>query len=310
MSDFTIRPATHDDYDDITAFTEDSWDGGDYLPDIYHDWLEGEDKQTLVADADDEIAGIGQMVFLSDWEAWGQGLRVNPMFRGQDVGIQLSYELSDWAREKGAIVARAWVYSWNQAGLGTARAAGGQPISQFRWLKPEPDPALTDANQAPEGAPATVEPDPNRAWAYWTDSDARQHLGGLGISLDVSWALQEVTREMLARAADETALLVIGSDDGTEAVSYRARTFERDTEDGETETCAEYGVASWDNLAAARALRDAIAADAASVDADQTRVLIPETAEYVSDGAVIRANISDEPDFVLATDLTGGYRTQ
>jgi hypothetical protein len=67
--DLTFRPATHDDHDDVAAFTQDTWDGGDYLADVYPDWIEGENKRTLVADAGDEIAGIAQMVMLSEWEA-------------------------------------------------------------------------------------------------------------------------------------------------------------------------------------------------------------------------------------------------
>ena len=46
-------------------------------------------------------------------------------------------------------------------------------------------------------------------------------------------------------------------------------------------------------------------ADAAAVGAEQCRILIPETPRCVSDGAYLRANISEEPDFVLAADLTG-----
>jgi hypothetical protein len=55
-------------------------------------------------------------------------------------------------------------------------------------------------------------------------------------------------------------------------------------------------------------LRDAIAADAAEIGADRTRVLIPETVRFVSDGASLRANIAEEPDFLLAADLTATLR--
>jgi GNAT superfamily N-acetyltransferase len=296
--DLTFRPATHDDHDDVAAFTQDTWDGGDYLADVYPDWIEGENKRTLVADAGDEIAGIAQMVMLSGWEAWGQGLRVNPTFRGHGVSERITYELFDWARDQGATVARVMVFSWNQAGLGQARSTGYDPVSEFRWLQPDPDP----------DADPTVHADPDAAWSFWTDSEAREQLGGLALSMDESWATQELTREMLARAADETALLAVGDDDGTHALSYRTRTFERETDDGETETWAEYGVGAWEHLDAAAVLRDAIAADAAEIGADRTRVLIPETVRFVSDGASLRANIAEEPDFLLAADLTATLR--
>ena len=293
-----IRPARQDDHEAVAAFTRDTWEDGDYIPDVYPDWIEGEGKQTLVADAGDDIAGLGQIVLLSEHEAWGQGLRVNPEFRGAGVSREITYSLFDWAREQGATVARNMVFSWNQAGLGQSRATGYEPVTEFRWLHPNPDP----------GMPEDVVADPNAAWSFWSHSDARDHLEGLALSLEESWAVQELTREMLVRAADETALLAVTDRRGTRGLSYRTRTWEGE-EDGEAKTYVEYGVGAWADLDAGRTLLDAVAADAADLGADETRVLIPETARAVSDGAYLRANISEEPDFVLAADLTGDYRS-
>jgi GNAT superfamily N-acetyltransferase len=298
MSAGEIRPATHDDQEGVAAFTENTWDGGDYIPDIYHDWIEGDGKRTLVVDADGTVAGIAQLVLLSDHEAWGQGLRVNPEFRGEGISSELTHALFDWGREQGAVVARNMVFSWNQAGLGQSRATGYRPVTEFRWLRPDPEP----------GMPAGVSSDPDAAWSFWSHSAARNHLEGLALSLEESWAVQELTREMLVRAAEETAVFAVTGGSGTRALAYRTRTFERE-DDGEPETWAEYGVGAWADLDAARSLLDAVAADAAALGADRTRMLIPETARFVSDGAYLRANISEDPDFVLAADLTGEYRS-
>jgi GNAT superfamily N-acetyltransferase len=46
------------------------------------------------------------------------------------------------------------------------------------------------------------------------------------------------------------------------------------------------------------------AADAASLGADRTRVLIPEGVRWVSDTAACRVAVSDEPDFVMRADLS------
>jgi len=296
-----IRPARQDDHEAVAAFTRDTWEDGDYIPDVYPDWIEGDGKQTLVADAGDAIAGLGQVVLLSEHEAWGQGLRVNPAFRGAGVSREITHSLFDWAREQGAAVARNMVFSWNQAGLGQSRATGYEPVTEFRWLHPDPA-------SEPE-MPEDVVADPNAAWSFWSHSDARDHLEGLALSLEESWAVQELTREMLVRAADETALLAVSDRRGTRGLVYRTRTWEREDDDGQEKTYAEYGVGAWEDLDAGRTLLDAVAADAADLGADETRVLIPETARAVSDGAYLRANISEEPDFVLAADLTGEYRS-
>lgn len=292
-----LRPATHDDYEDVVAFTRDTWgEASDYLPEVYHDWIEGGHRRTLVADAGDAIAGIAQAVMLSPAEAWTQGLRVNPSFRGQGVSRALTKALFDWARDQGAVVARNMVFAWNEAGLGQSRSVGYDPVTEFRWVQPEPAP---DAD-----SPATVGANVDAAWSFWTTSDARTHLAGLTLDMDESWAMRELTRETLARAAEETALLAVTREDGTRGLAYRTRTVERDGEDG-TETWAEYGVGAWADIEAAETLLGAVAADAGSCGADRTRVLIPETARTVSDGAYLRATLGEHPDFVLAADLTG-----
>lgn len=301
-SSVTYRPATHDDYDAVVDFTEETWSGlevevSDYLPDVYHDWIDGDDRRTIVADAGDEIAGIAQLVMLSSWEGWAQGMRVNPAFRGEGIGRGINDRLFEWARDQGATVVRNMVFSWNQAGLGQSRALGYEPVTEFRWLHPEPDSAAVGNLDAYRGSPEA-------AWTYWTTSEARTHLGGLTLDRDESWALRDLTRSMLARASNADRLLTVTDEDGTRALSYLTRLNSTET-DGQL---AEYGVGAWTDLAAGRELLDAIAADAATRDADTVRVLVPETPGYVSDGARLRTEIAENPEFVFAADLSGPTR--
>ncbi|WP_208023595.1 GNAT family N-acetyltransferase [Halorussus pelagicus] len=300
-----VREARHDDYDEIAAFTQDTWperDGGDYIPDIYHDWIDGEDKRTAVAVVDGEVAGLAQAVMLSDWEAWNQGMRVNPEFRGRGVSVKVSEDLFEWAREQGATIARNMVFSWNAAGLGQSRAMGYDPVTEFRWV--HPDPASADADASASAFDVTA--DPRAAWRYWTDSEARDHLRGLALDPDESWALSELTRDDLRTAADEDGLFVV-QNDGTRGFAHRVREYERDSDANGTDESVqwiEYGVGAWADAESADALFDAIARDAADRGADRTRVLVPETTRVVSDAALCRVEIADEPDFVLGADLT------
>ncbi|TYL40061.1 GNAT family N-acetyltransferase [Natronococcus pandeyae] len=301
-----IRRATHDDYEGVKAFTEDLWEdrGGDYIPEIYHDWLEDDDedhKKTFLADAGDDVAGIVQAVMLSPDEAWFQGMRVNPDYQRQGLSGRLNEACFEWAREKGATVGRIMIFSWNAASLGAARKGGFDPSTEFRFAHPEPDSSAS--------GPDPVSSDPAAAWRYWTRCDARDHLGGLGFAPEETWAMRELTREDFERFADETAVFAVereresDREQGLAGASYRVRTYDRES-DGETETWAEYGVGAWEDVDAARALFAAIARDAAAVGADRTRVLIPETCAFVSDASYAGAEISEEPDFVLGADLS------
>jgi GNAT superfamily N-acetyltransferase len=295
-----IRQAEPADYEEVVAFTRETWDdrdASDYIPQIYHEWIAGDGdlQRTFVADAGDAIAGICQGVILSEHEAWAQGMRVNPDYRGEGLSTRLNEALFAWARERGATVCRNMVLSWNTAGLGGSRAAGFDPRTEFRWAHPEPD-AASDANTEIVG-------NPDAAWSYWQRSDARTALSGLALDMDESWAVAELTRERLRRAAEETRVFAVKTTDGTRGMAYRARDYERENE-GESERWAEYGVGAWADLDTARALFDAISADAAELGADRTRVLIPETVRYVSDVAVARVALSEDPDFVLEADIS------
>ena len=316
-----IRRATHDDYEAVVEMTSDIWTdrGGDYLPDIYHDWLEdepGRGKKTFLAEIDGDAAGIIQAIMLTADEAWFQSMRVASDYRRRGVSQRLNEASVEWARERGATIGRAMIFSWNTASFGAARTSGFEPCTEFRFARPAPgDPNL----EVPDSR--TVSNDPAAAWRYWTHSDARDHLRGLGLAPEESWALRELAPADFDRFADETAVFAVrrdgdadgdGTGGGLSGAAYRTRTLERTT-DGETEsgtkTIAEYGVGAWDDVDSARALFAAIARDAAALEADETRVLIPETTRYVTDAAYAGAELADQPDFVLGIDLTGPAAT-
>ncbi|MUV90504.1 GNAT family N-acetyltransferase [Halapricum sp. CBA1109] len=300
MSEATVRKATRDDHEDVRAFTEDTWADrsvGDYVPEVFPQWVDadGEDQRTVVADVDGSAVGVCQATVLSPWEGWLQGMRVHPDHRGAGIGAAMVETLFEWCHDRGIRTARNMVFSWNGAGMGNSRATGFDPAIEARWAEPIPD-AGADPSLTP------VE-DPDAAWAHYHGSDAYDRLGGLWTDPGESWSLSAATRERLAGLEDGRPL-ALQDDAGTRASTARVRVEERDTKDG-SERTAVYGFSAWEDPAAAAALLSAIAADAASVDADATRVLIPETARSVSDVAAARVPISDEPIFVFAADLTG-----
>ena len=333
-----VREARPADADAVAAFTRDTWGERqeDYIPRVFPKWAESDDPDratfvaTLPPDAaeaadcdgreagDTRVEGDGtgaaaagepeavvgciQAVLLSDWEAWGQGIRVDPAARGHGVGSALSAAALDWARERGATVCRNMVFSWNVMGLGQSRAVGFEPETEFRFAEPKPDPDALDAGAG--RIAALTDPDPDAAWAFWSDSDARDHLRGLALDPDESWACSQLTRERLAAAAAEDRLLAVADADALAGFAVRTRVTEREI-DGETTRTATYGVAAWRDVDAAGVLYDAIAADAAAADADDARVLIPETVEHVSDTGANRVAVAGEPDFVMCADLTG-----
>jgi hypothetical protein len=67
--DARIRPARPDDVEDVVAFTRDTWsdrETGDYLPDVFPQWVKGDDPggHSLVADVDGRAVGTLQACLL------------------------------------------------------------------------------------------------------------------------------------------------------------------------------------------------------------------------------------------------------
>jgi GNAT superfamily N-acetyltransferase len=297
MSEVATRQARIEDREAVVAFTRNTWPdlGGDYVPDVFEQWVDtdGPTQRTFVATVEGRPVGICQGVLLSDHEAWAQGMRVDPEYRGRKISPELTGSVFEWATERDATVCRNMVFSWNAAGLGQSRAMNFEPLTEFRWLEPTPDSEAT-----PE---LEVLDDPTVAWRVFHGSDAYHELRALGLDLEESWARAEITRERLDEAE---ATLTVADEDSARGTTYRTRTFERENDGGEEVTWTEYGVGAWDDHEALRSLGDAIARDAAEQGATKARVLIPETPRHVSDAAYARIEFSEEPDFVLERDLT------
>ena len=290
-----LRPARVDDHDDVVAFTRDTWpeqELEDYLPRTFREWAASDDEatRTLVADDDGHAVGVIQGIHLTEREAWVQGLRVHPEYRDRGLARRLTDAVLEWARDRGAVVCRNLVFSWNVASLSLARGLGFAPATEFRWARIEADP---DADPA-----LGVCADPDAGWTFWADSAARDHLRGLTIHPSEAWTLSELRPADLERAADADGLFVVQGG-GTRGLAVRNRAFEAD---GDRWT--EYAVGAWADLDAAKALVDAVARDAARLDADRARMLIPETPRFVTDAAAAKADVSGDPDFVLAADLS------
>lgn len=314
-SSATVREATPEDHPDIREITADTWPdrpGDDYLGRVYPRWLESGErpKRSVVAEVDGKVVAVAQCVLLSGHEAWGQGLRVHPEYRDRGLSRRLTSDLFDWARSAGAGVVRALVHGWNAAGLGQARSTGYRPAGAFRWVHPPPgddDHARAAIAHHPASDPdaVTVRSDPGAAWVARDRSPKSGELGGLALSLDESWALRELTPELLERAAETESVLTVHDPSGVAGMAFRSRVYDHEPEDGPPETVAEYGYASWAGLAAGATLFDAVAADADAVGADHARVAVPEAPEVVSDAALFRAEVSETPEVVMEADLLG-----
>jgi GNAT superfamily N-acetyltransferase len=106
---FLFREARAQDKDEVLDFTGGTWEGHeDYIGWVYDEWLEEEDSCFLVAvdEASGKIAGIDKLQMLSPTEAWFEGIRVNPDFRGRGLSGLFQRRMLDEAAVRNARTVR------------------------------------------------------------------------------------------------------------------------------------------------------------------------------------------------------------
>jgi GNAT superfamily N-acetyltransferase len=110
---FTIRPARAMDKDTVLAFCAHTFADGDYLPEVWDEWLADSAGQLLVGVLNEVPVGVAKVTMLTPTEAWLEGLRVNPSCRRSGLGWQFHIQCLHAARSHGAEVARLATSSKN-----------------------------------------------------------------------------------------------------------------------------------------------------------------------------------------------------
>ncbi|HHC08935.1 MAG TPA: GNAT family N-acetyltransferase [Actinobacteria bacterium] len=126
-----IRPATTGDIPAIVAFTTDTFDWGDYIPEVLPRWIDDDEGILLVAVEDERPIGIARGELLSPTEAWFHAARVHPDHRGRGVAVTLAHRLFAWARAEGAEVGRLLVEDWNEPSIRNVTKLGMRPAARF-----------------------------------------------------------------------------------------------------------------------------------------------------------------------------------
>jgi ribosomal protein S18 acetylase RimI-like enzyme len=140
-----VRPAQPEDREQVLAFCGRTFEWGDYIGDVWDRWTNDPAGPLLVAVVDDQVVGTGKVTMTSGSEAWLEGLRVNPAFRGQGLA-QAMYEAAETtARKRWAKVARYATFSSNTAIHKLSERFGYRRVARFIEFA-----APAEAGTAPE----------------------------------------------------------------------------------------------------------------------------------------------------------------
>lgn len=214
--EFLVRPARPSDREAIAEFTTDTFDWGDYVIDVFDDWLEREDTFIAVAEDDDgRPIALSAVRMLSPTEAWYSAARVHPRLRGRGIAAAVSGALRAWAREQGAVVGRLLVEDWNEVAIRHIEKTGPRRVSSMvRCTKP-----VGDASPSPDGnggrrLPSKLRARPagsaeaQPAYASWSVGELGRASRGL---IGIGWAFRRLTLADLEAAARANAFWEIGA---------------------------------------------------------------------------------------------------
>jgi len=102
------RPALPKDTSDVMELTSKIWEGDDYVPHVWADWMVDYQGLLAVAEYAGRVVGLSKLTRLDPETWWLEGLRVHPEFEGKHIASRLHDYLLD---------------HWNKVGNGVIRLA-------------------------------------------------------------------------------------------------------------------------------------------------------------------------------------------
>jgi len=103
-----IRPSLPSDTPEVLEFCKYIWDGQDYIPYVWNDWLADPTGTVFTAEFAGHAVGIARIAHAAPKQWWLEGLRVDPAYQDQKIGSALHEYLTAWWLEKGDGTVRLW----------------------------------------------------------------------------------------------------------------------------------------------------------------------------------------------------------
>ena len=195
-----IRPARPDDRSAVERICAHTWEWGDYIPEVWDEWLADKRGVLQVGEMDGHVLAVNRLIFQSPDEVWLEGMRVDPDHRREGIGWQFMKHDLAYARDHGAKVARLATGHSNTAVQAMVARVGMVRIGAAQLLVAE---ALPDGTQlailGPDDAP--------RVATFLQHSSVLAHTHGL---YDAGWVWTALSASRVAEllAAGQMAALL------------------------------------------------------------------------------------------------------
>ncbi len=199
-----VRPARPEDKDAVVAFCQNTFDWGDYISDVWDDWLaDRRDGPLLVAVVEERPVGLVHVALLPERVAWMEGMRVHPDYRHLGIGSRLDRTARAYGRVRGSLIARLATSMDNVPAQHVLEREGYVRVAQFDFWNASP------AEQETSHWQMATQQDLALVLESWAHSAGRH--SGHGVLPTPHWTWAEVTENRMRDEIDRGQVRVDGA---------------------------------------------------------------------------------------------------
>jgi ribosomal protein S18 acetylase RimI-like enzyme len=193
MSYIEVRRAQAEDREAILAFCASTWEWGDYIEHTWEKWLQDTPGRLFVAVVEQQPVGMVHIQMLTSIDAWLEGLRVDPAFRGQGIARLLMDEAVLEAMQRGAEYIRLLIGSTNTRSIQIVERSFWRQIGSFALYRASSLPIVGRATSQVRTQLATMD-DLDEVIDYLNASNNFPLIGGVYY---VGFTGSPITQELL-----------------------------------------------------------------------------------------------------------------
>ncbi len=137
QNNVVCRPALKQDTEQVMELCSHIWDGHDYIPLVWDEWMADPEGLLGVAELNGRVAGVFKLTKFQEGEWYMEGLRVHPDFRDRGVAAHIhNYVVETW-RRMGSGVVRLITHSENVKVHRMCENSGFRRIVEFIHYRAE-----------------------------------------------------------------------------------------------------------------------------------------------------------------------------
>ena len=125
------RPALKQDTAEVLEISSHIWDGNDYIPSIWDEWLADPDGLLGVAEYHGRVVGVFKLTKFQDNEWYMEGLRVHPDYRDRGIASHIHHYVLETWRRMGSGTIRLVTGSYNEKVHRMCEETGFTRVAEF-----------------------------------------------------------------------------------------------------------------------------------------------------------------------------------